>query len=148
MPVERINSIYDLQALEAEHAQYLSILKDGADKIVEANQKRVSVKGADLSGFTKATTELNTAINETNQTTQKTIKTQADFSETIKKVASSQENVNKVNEIGIKQSAQISQGIKAVTNLINQRFATEAKLQTVQTDYNKQTIAEVSFDLH
>jgi len=44
-------------------------------------------------------------------------------------------------ELGVKANAQLAESIKAVTALINQRFASEAKLITIQTDYAKATAA-------
>lgn len=45
-----------------------------------------------------------------------------------------------INE-GVKANAALAESVKAVNSVINQRFATEAKLATIQTDYNKQTVA-------
>lgn len=113
MPIQRIDSIYDLAALSSEQEKYLALLKQSKEAIIDLNSQRVTAKSADLSNFTKAATELDKAISKTNQST----------------------------ELGIKENARLQQSLKAVNGVIQQRFAAEAKLATVGADYNKQTIA-------
>lgn len=91
----------------------MKLLEQSKEAIIDLNNQRVTAKSADLSNFTKAATELDKAISKTNQST----------------------------ELGIKENARLQQSLKAVNGVINQRFAAEAKLATVTTDYNKQTIA-------
>jgi hypothetical protein len=55
--------------------------------------------------------------------------------------ADSVKGISDAAQLGIKANAQLNESTKAVINLVNQRFATEAKLVTLQTDYAKQTIA-------
>lgn len=120
MPLERIDSIYDLQALGIEQEKYLNLLKESKAAIIDLNGQRVTVKSSSLSEFSKATDELDKAMKKTNITT----------------------------ELGIKENARLMQSVKAVNALVQQRFASEAKLATLQVqngkatnDYNKQTIA-------
>ncbi len=44
-------------------------------------------------------------------------------------------------EEGVKANARLAESVKAVNAVINQRFASEAKLVTVSTDWNKATVA-------
>ena len=55
--------------------------------------------------------------------------------------ASSTKGVAAASEEGIKANARLNESTKAVISLVNQRFATEAKLITLQTDYAKATAA-------
>jgi len=55
--------------------------------------------------------------------------------------ASSTKGVAAAAEEGIKANARLNESTKAVISLVNQRFATEAKLITLQTDYAKATAA-------
>jgi hypothetical protein len=42
---------------------------------------------------------------------------------------------------GVKANTALAESVKAVNSVLTQRFATEAKLVTIQTDYNKATVA-------
>lgn len=42
-------------------------------------------------------------------------------------------------QLGVKSNAQLVQSTKAVVDVVNQRFASEAKLKTIQTDYFRET---------
>ncbi len=55
--------------------------------------------------------------------------------------ATSSKGVTEGSDLAAKANAQLAESIKAVTALINQRFASEAKLITIQTDYAKATAA-------
>ena len=44
-------------------------------------------------------------------------------------------------ELSVKANARITESVKAVNAVINQRFASEAKLATLTTDYTKATVA-------
>lgn len=55
--------------------------------------------------------------------------------------ATSLKDISSAAELGIKTNVRLVESVKAVDNVIKQRFATEAKLATLQTDYTKQTAA-------
>lgn len=55
--------------------------------------------------------------------------------------ANSLKGVAAASEEGIKTNARLNESTKAVINLVNQRFASEAKLITLQSDYAKATAA-------
>lgn len=66
-----------------------------------------------------------------------------ELTETIKKfpaIKTKMEGADNLKEL-TKAQAQYAEGVKAVNSLINQRFASEAKLVTLQTDYAKATAA-------
>lgn len=71
MPDFRIDSIYDVAALEAEKEQFLAILQESKAGILDVNSQRITLKSADVSGFTQATTQLNDAINQSTAATTK-----------------------------------------------------------------------------
>ena len=50
------------------------------------------------------------------------------------RVASSGKDIASASEAGAKATIMLSESTKAVTNLMKERFATEAKLVTIQTD--------------
>ncbi len=53
--------------------------------------------------------------------------------------AKSVKGVSEGSDIALKSNAKLAQSMQAVISLVNQRFASEAKLVTVQTDYAKAT---------
>lgn len=53
--------------------------------------------------------------------------------------ASSGKDIASASEAGVKATTMLSESTKAVTNLMKERFATEAKLVTIQTDYARET---------
>lgn len=55
--------------------------------------------------------------------------------------ATSLKGVTQASEEGIKANARLNESTKAVINLVNQRFATEAKLITNQSDFARATAA-------
>lgn len=55
--------------------------------------------------------------------------------------ASTPKGIAEAADLGVKANANLVQSIKAVKAVIDQRFASEAKLVTVSTDYNKATVA-------
>ena len=55
------------------------------------------------------------------------------------RVASSGKDIASASEAGAKATTMLSESTKAVTNLMKERFATEAKLVTIQTDYARET---------
>lgn len=84
MPIERINEIYDIPALQAQQEQVIGLLKQTADAIVKANDLRLTTKGSDLSGFTKAADELNQVLNQSTTAAQKTKTAHTELAESIK----------------------------------------------------------------
>lgn len=70
MPVKRIDSVYDIPALEAEQAKLDELLERSKQSIIDLNNQRVTVKNADITSFTRATEDLSAAVNNSVQATE------------------------------------------------------------------------------
>lgn len=69
MGTERVDSIYDIPALQAEQDAFIGFLKQSKEAIIDLNNQRITVKGSNLSEFPQAQKDLQTAIDKTNAST-------------------------------------------------------------------------------
>lgn len=125
MSVERIDSIYDIAALQAEQEKYISFLRESKQAIIDLNNLRITSKGSDLASFTKATTELNNAINNSNTITEKAIasKKQLTRAEIEARMANQQRTAALKNEIAESKAA------------VGSYDQLQAQLKRLQTEY-------------
>ncbi|MES2428244.1 MAG: hypothetical protein V4560_14790 [Bacteroidota bacterium] len=128
MPIQRIDSIYDLAALTAEQEKYLALLEQSKAAIIDLNSQRVTAKSADLSNFTKAAAELDKAIDKTNKTTDVAVKENAELIKSIKDLTTVMTESAKSNQ---KKSGQQAESTKKTLEetIANQKNTKELKAQ-------------------
>src|SRR6185503_7374669 len=64
MPDFRVDSIYNIDAIEAEQAKFLSFLDQAKKELLDLNNQRIDLKTTNVSSFTQASQELNKTINQ------------------------------------------------------------------------------------
>jgi hypothetical protein len=66
MPDLRVDSVYNLTAIEEEQAKFLAFLAQSKSAILDLNNQRVVVKSSDVSTFTQASENLNKSVASSN----------------------------------------------------------------------------------
>lgn len=66
MPDFRVDSVYNLTAIEEEQAKFLAFLAQSKSAILDLNNQRVVVKSSDVSTFTQASDNLNKSVASSN----------------------------------------------------------------------------------
>lgn len=66
MPDFRVDSVYNLTAIEEEQAKFLAFLAQSKSAILDLNNQRVVVKSSDVSTFTQASENLNKSVASSN----------------------------------------------------------------------------------
>lgn len=66
MPDFRVDSVYNLTAIEEEQAKFLAFLAQSKSAILDLNNQRVAVKSSEVSNFTQASENLNKSVSASN----------------------------------------------------------------------------------
>lgn len=135
MAIERIDSVYDIEALAAEQAKYLELLKESRNALIDLNKIRITAKGIDLSGYTKATQELEAAIKKTKAANEKAIVVSKQLSDAKKKQVQVENEV--IKQITLEDKAE-QQNIKTK----KERITYEDALQKQKAKGTSQAVAE------
>lgn len=73
MPAEQIGNLYDLENIQQETNALIEYLKQAKAGILDVQSQRITLKGADVSSFTKSTEDLNKAIDQSTASTAKAV---------------------------------------------------------------------------
>lgn len=99
MAIERIDSIFDIQTLNAEYNQFLGLTKGAKDSLMELYNTTTQFKDSNISTLTENTQKLSVAINGSLESTQKAAASYAGLTQKVsEQIAQTQNAVGVTNQ--------------------------------------------------
>lgn len=124
MAVKRIDSVFDIPALEAEYGQYLALLKSSQADLVGVYEAMKKVKASDLGGFVKA-------VEDQAEATKKA-------TDSAGKAKESNDNIVKSGKSVIENNRKIGASYSDVSGALEQNLATQLRYKVSLEELKKE----------